>query len=149
MQHARQLARRRRSGHRKKLVERYEWEQLVAERQFSLDLDVEKGRPHPQWYLDEPIVHPEEHWYLAAFRDLSTERYFSDSSVGPVPWHAIVAYGREHGLGPTLMPAFHQIIRALDASYLAAQKRAMEEARKRPRDGATDPIREHVRGKGR
>ena len=85
---------------------------------------VKRQVPREQWppeAHEPPITHP---WWtglcLEAFRDLSTERDCS-WSLGPIPWTAINAWGRERGLRGAVLVAFEAVIRAIDNAWLPVE----------------------------
>ena len=84
---------------------------------YSIEVALLKKRPLPQWYLDEPDEHPGDSIYMVAFSDLDTCRP-GGFSLGRIPWHRIMAYGLHLGLDEVMMPAFVQIIRAMDNAYV-------------------------------
>lgn len=74
------------------------------------------GKPPPQWYLEEPDLLPGDEFYVKAFWDLSTERYFG-WAVGPIPWSRIVAYGERCNLDDGMISVFVYVIRSMDEAY--------------------------------
>lgn len=90
-----------------------------------------KGRPLPDWFLEEPELLPGDTFYLEAFWELSTCRSFS-GGVGPIPWTAVVDYGLRFGLDDDMLAPFVTVIRAMDAEYVqwnsAESKKAVEAA---------------------
>lgn len=93
--------------------------------------------PRSQWppeAIEPPVIAPA--WTALcweAFHDLSTERDCS-WSIGPIPWSAIDAWGRSHGLRGPVLHGFVRIIRAMDAAFLPIEgerlKREAEAAAK-------------------
>ena len=82
-----------------------------------------------QWPQAKP---PPDRWpgwrrvCLAAFWDLSTCRTYSlggmgGAIVGPIPWTAINAWGRERGLRGAVLVAFEAVIRAIDNAWLPVE----------------------------
>lgn len=84
---------------------------------FSVDAAIAKGRPLPDWYLDQPEIAPGDDFYLRAFNNLGTCRQIG-MSVGPIPWDRCIDYAERAGLEPDLIDAFVSVIRAMDAAYL-------------------------------
>ena len=73
---------------------------------------------------------------LAAFWDLSTCRTYSlggmgGAIVGPIPWTAINAWGRERGLRGAVLVAFESVIRALDNAWLPVETKRLNPPAKR------------------
>lgn len=99
---------------------------------YSIEAGEEKGRPHPQWYLDEPIISPREALYLHAFYDLSTCRAIGFGALGPIPWLMIVIYADRMKLSFDVHRAFVQIIRHMDSEgYLPDAAKQAESKRKK------------------
>jgi len=76
-----------------------------------------KGRPLPDWFLEEPELLPGDTFYLEAFWELSTCRSFGNG-MGPIPWTAIIEYGLRFGLDDDMLAPFVTVIRAMDAEYV-------------------------------
>lgn len=93
------------------------WELRYSRDSFSVEAAVEKGRPLPDWYLQEPVLQGADGFYLRAFWDLSSCRP-SSFSVGPIPWNLIVQYAERYGLDEDIVESFIYIMRAMDKVYL-------------------------------
>jgi hypothetical protein len=76
-----------------------------------------KGRPLPDWALNEPDEYAGDEFYINAFYELSTCRLVGNET-GPIPWDKIVLYASFHGLERDLIPLFIRVIIEMDASYL-------------------------------
>lgn len=59
-----------------------------------------------------------EEFYLHAFWELDTCRAFG-MGIGPIPWTTMVTYAQFHQLDDDVAQAFVQVIREMDAVYLA------------------------------
>ncbi len=97
---------------------------------YSVDAARAKGRPLPDWYLEEPPEHSMWYFYKEAFWNLSTERRFE---FGPIPHSEIQMYGTCKGLDADMTETFVVLVRALDGSFLKWSRKDLE--RDRPRDG--------------
>lgn len=84
---------------------------------WSVETAKKKGRPLPQWYLDEPDIDPINNFYLQAFYDLSTCRNIGQI-LGPIPWNIIVQYAEYSGLEIDMTDLFIRVMRSLDLAYL-------------------------------
>jgi hypothetical protein len=72
-----------------------------------------------QKFLDnEPPCCRGDEFYMRAFSELSSERYFGQA-IGPIPWSKIVFYGERRGLDDSMMRVFETVIRELDEAYLS------------------------------
>jgi hypothetical protein len=87
---------------------------------FSVDAAISKGRELPDWYMDGPDLLPGDEFYLRAFGELSTCRYIG-MSAGPIPWTAMVTYGKMVGLDTDAMELFILVLRMMDSEYLEYQ----------------------------
>lgn len=87
---------------------------------------LEKGRPAPDWYHEEPEVHPGEDFYLEGFHHLSTCRVVAPMVVGQIPWDRIRDYGVHHGLTGSALECFIFVIRELDAVYLDVEAQRLK-----------------------
>lgn len=77
-----------------------------------------KGRPVPLWAHEEPPIYQGDDFFLTAFFDLSTCRYYSEGTPGHIPWTSIIQYADWAGLYPEVCAGFVRIIRAMDAVFL-------------------------------
>lgn len=84
---------------------------------FSVEAAEEKGRPLPDWYLEEPLITGTAGWFLDAFWDLNTCRSIG-MGLGPIPWAHIVSYAAWSRLDHDLELIFVRVIRAMDVTYL-------------------------------
>lgn len=80
---------------------------------------AERGADLPAAVLDEPELAPGLGWYLDAFAELGSCRPMAMSAIGPIPWTALDAYGRRHGIAGEAFEDFALLIGALDAAWLA------------------------------
>lgn len=86
-----------------------------------------RGAPLPLWYLDRPALPECGPFILQAFAELSTCRQLG-FAVGPIPWRDLVAYGDRAGLSGDDLTLFMEVVRELDALYLARlEARKVEE----------------------
>jgi hypothetical protein len=111
---------------------------LVARDGWSVQAGLEKGRPAPDWYADEPAIHPEEEWYVQAFYDLSTCRN-TGMSLGAIPWRDIMLYAEFHEIDDQLFPIFKAVITAMDATFLRFHDKAQKDA-PAPKQPASDGL---------
>jgi hypothetical protein len=74
---------------------------------------LERGKPLPDWYLDEPILEPFEDFYIRAFYCLITER------MGGVciPHSQILGFAERSGLNSAMVGTFTIIIWKLETAY--------------------------------
>lgn len=100
-----------------------------------------KGRPLPEWYVNEPQVPPAEEFYLRAFNELVTGR----NSDGRIPWRDIEDYADRCGLDAEVVPAFRHIIRALERTFSLwlQEERERQQGRGTPR-GAREEARQRA-----
>ena len=92
----------------------------MKEKEFSIQAAIEKGRPLPEWALNEPILSPGDNFFISAYFDLSIGE--------PIPWIDRMRYADRKGLDPDVAEAFSHIIRELDSVYLtwkAAKEKAL------------------------
>lgn len=87
------------------------------EKKFSIEAAIEKGRPLPEWYLDEPELIPGDDFFLSAFHQLSTERQIGDVP-GSIPWSKIVQYSDRRGLEPDVSVLLEHVIMRMDSAYI-------------------------------
>jgi len=80
---------------------------------FSIEAAIEKGRSLPDWYVNEPIVHPVNEFYLKAFYELITGR----NTDGRIPWRDIEDYAERCGLDEDMVPPFKEIMRSLERTF--------------------------------
>ena len=85
---------------------------------FSIDAAIEKGRPLPDWYLDEPPIIPSDSFYLDAFDSLSTTRQMGMSGPGPIPWNQVLAFATDVGFDEEMIVIFKDVIKSMDIAYL-------------------------------
>ena len=85
---------------------------------FSIDAAIEKGRPLPDWYLDEPPILDSDAFYLNAFDSLSTTRQSGFNGPGPIPWDQVLAYAADAGLDEEMIVIFKDVVRAMDVAYM-------------------------------
>jgi len=90
-----------------------------VEEKFSIDAGEKKGRPHPQWYLDCPVILETDVFYFSAFYELHTGRV----NGGSLSWKDILLYCQYKGLDKRLTTHFTKIIRAMDNKYLEVVKK--------------------------
>ena len=88
-----------------------------SKKEFSILSGIKKGRPLPQWYLDEPEVYPADYFYIKSFDDLNTCRSFG-MSIGPIPWRDIIEYAHYQNLEDNFIDHFVSIIRIMDNAYI-------------------------------
>lgn len=60
-------------------------------------------------------------WFIGAFFELSTDRQ-SGFGVGPIPWSAIKSYAEHYDFKGSDFGIFHDIVRAMDAHYVAQKE---------------------------
>lgn len=97
-----------------------------------MEQGLEKGRPAPDWFYDEPLLYPGDDFFLRAFWDLSTERQLG-MSVGPIPWSRIQQYGGHSSVNSDMMVVFTLVVRTMDQGYLewvAAEQEKMKQRAK-------------------
>ncbi|MES0340684.1 MAG: hypothetical protein ABUK08_00050 [Candidatus Humimicrobiaceae bacterium] len=94
------------------------WELEFKEKEFSLQAAIAKGRALPEWALNKPEHLPGDEFFLTAFYQLSSCRYFSEVP-GPIPWDKIILYAHIRELEPDVSLAFEYILREMDAGYLS------------------------------
>jgi len=87
------------------------------DKEFSIESAILKGRPLPEWYLDEPVLNPGEDFYIKGFYELGTCRTMG-MSAGPIPWRDIIAYSNFNNFDKELTNHFTRIIMGMDTSYL-------------------------------
>lgn len=93
-----------------------------------------KGRPLPQWYLDEPEADPTDTFYLEAFWNLSSTRRYE---LGPIPWDIILLYGQHLGLDDGIINRFSTIIMAMDIAYIRWSRDEIEKRREQSRPASS------------
>lgn len=98
-----------------------------AEKGFSVEAAIAKGRPIPEWALDKPELDPVDMFYINAFYDLNTCRQSNGQALGPIPWSDIYQYSLFSGLDNENTRVFIRIIGVMDASFL---KRMYEKVKK-------------------
>lgn len=76
----------------------------------------ERGRPPPQWYLDEPPLLSGDRFYLDAFHTLGTCRQIG-YALGPIPWTAIRQYAVNAGLDAEMAQVFEAVIFEMDLAH--------------------------------
>ncbi|QNN99854.1 hypothetical protein P67b_00095 [Ruegeria phage Tedan] len=100
---------------------------------FSIDVLAARGKPLPEWYLDEPPIATADAFYLNAFGKLNTER----NMQGHIPWSSIMQYGRHVGLDHDMLDTLEIIIRKMDEPYRKWQE---AEAEKRAKASQKDSM---------
>ncbi len=93
------------------------WELEYAEKEYSIQSGIEKNRPLPDWFENEPLLLPGDEFYIGAFHNLGTCRQYG-MTVGPIPWNIIVEYAALHELDNELTKGFVKIISEMDKAYL-------------------------------
>lgn len=88
-----------------------------------------KGRPLPEWALNEPPLYKGDDFFLTAFYDLSSCRPNSEAGPGPIPWDKTVEYSDRAGLDQDMGLAFVHIVRELDSAYIAWAQKKIKAAR--------------------
>ena len=78
-----------------------------------IETQAARGQPLPDWYVNEPYVPPAEEFYLRAFYELITAR----NQDGRISWRDIDDYAERVGLEEDILPAFREIIRALERTF--------------------------------
>lgn len=71
-------------------------------------------------------------FYLSSWRLLSDDRAFNGmGGIGAIPYPAISAFARDHGICGAELTVFHRLIKAIDAEYLnwAIEKQKQEHGR--------------------
>jgi hypothetical protein len=76
---------------------------------FSVDSARKKGRPLPDWYLDEPPQPQGCGFFYSAYRDLATCR-----TDGPIPWTALKLYADDKGLDRDVRDALWNVVFQMD-----------------------------------
>lgn len=71
----------------------------------------------PDWWDKRPPSFRGDDFYLRAFWELSSCRQFG-MTVGPIPWHRILAYGAWKRLDRGMLEVFIRVIREMDEVYL-------------------------------
>lgn len=101
-----------------------------------MDAAERKGRPLPQWYLDEPELMPGDVFYLEAFRSLGTERQIGVAQ-GPIPDSKVIEYGRRAGLDQDVIDGLLvPVVREMDTEYLKwSTEQSERESKQRSRGG--------------
>ncbi len=61
-------------------------------------------------------------FFISAFFELSTERPVG-FGLGPIPWSKITKYGESYGFEGSDLALFHDIVRSMDAHYIAQKER--------------------------
>lgn len=89
----------------------------MVEEGFSLDQAVLKGRPLPEWYMEEPPTTEGDEFYLRAFNELATTRQVG-LGFGPIPWDKMLAYAQVHGLEQDVTELFIYVVREMDNAFL-------------------------------
>lgn len=83
---------------------------------------AERGAPLPEWYLEEPLAGDATRFVVAAFWELSTERYMG-WVPGYIPQHRIDDYAERKGVLPGMMTVFTAAVRTCDEEYLSSLTR--------------------------
>lgn len=74
---------------------------------------MEREKPLPDWFLDEPALEPFEEFYIRAFYCLLTERRGGVC----IPHSEILSFGERSGLNSAMLGPFQTIIWKLEAAY--------------------------------
>lgn len=98
-----------------------------AEKEYSIEAGIAKGRPLPDWFIDEPSLYPGDDFYIRGFHNLNTCRTIG-MAMGPIPWTAIYTYAISSILNEDLIDPFIQIIREMDSGYLKYQAKILEKS---------------------
>ena len=56
-------------------------------------------------------------------------------AIGPIPWNHIVTYAQHHKLSHGVTNTFVQVIREMDAGYLASERKAQSKPKPKRRGG--------------
>jgi hypothetical protein len=80
---------------------------------FVVDALLERGKPLPDWVLDEPVLEQFEDFYIRAFYCLITERRGGVC----IPHSEIVTFGERSGLSSAMIGTFTTIIWTLETAY--------------------------------
>jgi len=106
---------------------------------WSIDAALAKGRPLPEWYLDEPPLQPGYDFFMLAFSNLSTCRDSGFGSLGRIPWDKIDLYADRSGLDEEMSSAFVVILRAMDEAYIGWQEQEADKRRSAQKRGNNRP----------
>lgn len=74
-----------------------------------------RNLPLPKWAQEVPTVPPHLAWFLSAWYDLDTCRFWTQGSPCPIPWTAILKYSEYHGVD---MDYMHRLISCMDKEYI-------------------------------
>lgn len=120
------------------------WELRFARDGFSVEAARRKGRPLPDWYLDEPPIEPADLVFLDGFWRLSTTRRIQGGNIG---WDMIARYASRVGFDHEMTNAFERIVWFLDNAFLDWNKKNAkpEEGERRSRRGTGDKRRSRGR----
>lgn len=81
---------------------------------WSVESAEKKGRPPPDWFLEEPEIPAHSELFLRAFLDLGTERQIGPEGVlGPIPWSRVRLYSLDKGFDRELGDAVWHIVRQM------------------------------------
>lgn len=61
-------------------------------------------------------------FWMRAFWELSSCRYFGAGAIGPIPWNRVREYAAAKGLDDMLVSVFEDVMRELDEEYLRYQR---------------------------
>jgi hypothetical protein len=111
------------------------WELNYSEKEFSIQAQAAKGRPFPDWVVNEPPLFPGDDFYLSAFYHLSTCRIPGEYLPGPIPWDKTYYYGVISGLDEDNLELFIYVIREMDSEYLGWYGKKLKEKSKPPKRG--------------
>ena len=92
---------------------------------WSIQSGLAKGRPLPQWYLDEPEVNPLDFWFIEAFWDLTSTRQLGEVP-GPISWIVVQQWSDVHLLDPETASTLQRVIREMDNVYLDWTMKALK-----------------------
>lgn len=74
---------------------------------------MEREKPLPDWFLDEPVLEPFEDFYILAFWCLISER----GGGVCIPHSEIQEFGERSGLNSAMLGTFRMIIWQLESAY--------------------------------
>jgi hypothetical protein len=103
-----------------------------SEKQFSIEAQLAKGLPLPEWVEREPPIYPGDDFILTAFYNLSSCRHYGGEIPGPIPWDRVVYYAMFAGLDKENIELLVFILRELDAAYLSWYAKRVKQKTKTP-----------------
>lgn len=116
-----------------------------SEKEYSLKAGAAKGRPLPDWALNEPLLYRGDDFFLTAFYELDSCRQVTDGGPGPIPWRDKILYANVAELDTEMTAAFTAIIREMDAAYLKWARRKHAAATKPPVTGLRESKNARIR----